>query len=56
MMATSGDSASSRAASRKQSSGTTVSESTIRMISPILIDRPFAAQGLHLSPLSLHVS
>jgi hypothetical protein len=45
MIATSGLFAISRAASRRQSSGTTVSESTSRRSSPMRMERPLAAQG-----------
>ena len=56
MIATVGHSLISLAASLKQSSGTTVSLSTINTISPILVARPFAAQGRHFCPLSSHIS
>ena len=56
MIATVGHSAISRAASLRQSSGTTVSESTMSTISPSRHARPFAAHGRNLRPLASYTS
>ena len=40
----------------KHTSGTTVSESIIRIISPTLNDFPFAQRGFHFFPLSSYIS